>query len=379
MQPLVKPLSLWRRKLVFGSLLLAFLISLPAFIFYATGYRYHFTSQNPVFTATGGFYILAEAEDSQIFINDVEVKNARSFRNASYIQGLELGTYRVHVQSSGLNTWVKELKVYPQIVTEVEAFNLPNVPQVRLITPYLDKKDMAVVFPKASTTPVLNGIASTTPFIVTNSTATSTYTQNQEYIFLEKLFLEKASTTAQLNKQKESNVSGKFTFATTTNKDVKESSLEIATTTVISGDIMLYENTGDVYARTMFDSIRNIPHYFCADQFWVNEIVTVSEDISIINEKIASEEYSDGTTCRKEIKIDRQGQEVIGFEFYPLNKNLVLLHLANGIYVIEIDDRAWQNTQLLYPGKDLQMVLYRDGIFIKEDQLIFEILPKINN
>jgi hypothetical protein len=248
-----------------------------------------------------------------------------------------------------------------------------------LITSYLNSREASVVFLKASTTPVLLGIASTTPFVISTTTATSTYILNQEYSLLEKLFLEKASTTALLKKQNDSSVSDKFTFATTSNKENQDVSLKTATTTLISGDIMLYEEAGDVYARALSNDTKNIPHYFCADQFWINETVVTDEEQPIIIEKIPSEKPSDETNCRKDIKIDRQGQEVLGFEFYPLNQNLVILHLTSGIYVIEIDDRAWQNAQLLYPGNDLEMVLYRGGIFIKEGQLIFEILPKINN
>ena len=216
MQPNVRPLSLWRRKFVFGSLLFAFLISLPVFIFYATGYRYDFSLTTPIFTATGGLYVLAEAQDSQIYIDDAEVTNARSFRNASYIQGLEPNTYRLHVQSPGLNTCVKELKVYPQIVTEVEAFNLPSIPQARLITPYTDVKGQAVIFATTSTTPVLMGIASTTPFILATSLGTSTYNQSQEFTLLNILFLDKASTTAKTKRQSKEAVSGTFTFVSST-------------------------------------------------------------------------------------------------------------------------------------------------------------------
>ncbi len=83
--------------------------------------------------------------------------------------------------------------------------------------------------------------------------------------------------------------------------------------------------------------------------------------------------------CRTDIRIDRKGQKVHDFDFVPDNVNLVLMHLDDGIYVTEIDDRSWQNVQLLYPGKDIMMLIYRDSIFIKEGKFIFEALTVIDN
>jgi hypothetical protein len=184
MEPHVQPLSLWRRKLVFGSLLVAFMISLPVFIFYATGYRYDFNSAKPTFTATGGFYIIADTPESIIYLDGEPVKNIRSFRSASYIQGIEPGSHRVHVQAPGVHTWVKELPVSAHIVTEAEAFNLPVTPQVRLIPEYVTATGTAVIFPRDAETPVLGLISSTTPFSIATSSATSTLKINQEHALL---------------------------------------------------------------------------------------------------------------------------------------------------------------------------------------------------
>src|SRR3990167_5269934 len=197
MKPIVEPLAYWRRKVIFITLLLAFLFSLPAFMFYATGYRYDIFSGSPSITATGGLYIAADAVDSSIYVNETEVTNARVFRNASYIQGLEPGMHRVHVQAPGLHTWVKNLSVYRHIVTEAEAFNLPLVPQVRLVTEYRTQADEAVFFMSSTTHKkmILPLASSSVPYIVSTSTATSTYRLSTEYALLFDLFEVKASTT----------------------------------------------------------------------------------------------------------------------------------------------------------------------------------------
>jgi hypothetical protein len=377
MQPTVKPLSAWRRKIVFGSLLTIFLFCLPVAIFYAAGYRYDFSAQKPVFTVTGGFYILADATDSVIYIDDKEVTNARAFRDAFYIQGLEPGKHRVHVQGKGLHTWVKELAIYPHIVTEVESFNLPIIPQVRLITEYRNSSNLAVIFPISSSTPVLRIASSTISFIVSTSTATTTLTTNAEFALLDSLFREKASTSLA---QKSLIVSDQFGFATTTNYNLATSS---ATTTLVRDNLMLYTDNGEVYLRTNSVNRKDIPRYFCTEAEDLEKIL-VDEEMAL-SDTIPSETSLSNLAgdkllpCRLEIRIDRQNQLVNGFDFFPTNTNLVIMHLENGIYVVEADDRAWQNSQLLYPGNDLEMLLYRGGIFIKENEIIFEVLPEFTS
>ncbi len=368
MKPNVEPLAYRHRKFLFIFLLVAFVLSFPAFMFYAAGYRYDFFSDRPTITATGGLYVAAEALESSIFLNEVEVTNARVFRNASYIQGLEPGLNRIHVQAPGLHTWVKNLSVYPHIVTEAESFNLPIVPQVRPVTMYQTASGEGVFYAKATTSSstILSFASSTVPFVVTTNKATSTYQLNSEYILLDSLFLEKASTTASRILTEE-----KFSFSTTT----IEGQIK-ATTTVTRGNLRLYQNGDDVFVQ-IINTERPTPHYFCSNYKELQLDDDVIKDQELLFENNLAEMTDKKVDCRTEIKIDRKWQKIHDFDFFPTNGNLVLLHLDDGIYVVEIDDRSWQNVQLLYPGKNLTMLIYSGGIFIKDGSLIIEALTEM--
>ncbi len=371
MKPNVEPLAYRHRKFLFIFLLVAFVLSFPIFMFYAAGYRYDFFSDKPTITATGGLYIAAEALDSRIFLNEVEVTNARVFRNASYIQGLEPGLNKIHVQASGLHTWVKNLSVYPHIVTEAESFNLPLVPQVRPITKYQTANGEEVFFAKATSTAILSFASSTVPFVVSTTTATSTYYLNSEYVLLNNLFVEMASSTASHLLTEE-----KFSFSTTsTAGQVK------ATTTVTRSNVKLYQNGDDVFAQVI-SMEKPLPHYFCSNRVELQQDVNVDtftevEDQDVLFENNLVELSNKKNECRTDIRIDRKSQKIHDFDFYPDNENLVLLNLDDGIYVVEIDDRSWQNMQLLYPGKNLTMFIYSGGIFIQDGSLIIEVLTEM--
>ncbi len=374
MKPVVQPLSYWRRKLIFVLLLGAFLLSLPAFIFYATGYRYDFFSGKPSITATGGLYIAAEALESTIFLNEIEVTNARVFRNASYIQGLQPGLHRVHVQTPGRHTWVKNLSVYPHIVTEAEAFNLPLVPQVRPVTEYQTTRGEAVFVVTSTSTPILSFASSSVPFFVTATTATSTYRINSEYTLIKDLFAEEASTTAMIKKIEES-----INLATST----VDLGTKIATTTVTRDNLRLYKSGDDVFAEALGVG-RQIPHYFCTSQVsTTSDSAMISDSISrVVEEEMIFQENlnevaNNERECRNSIRIDRRYQTVQDFDFFPGNEDLVLMTLEDGLYVIEIDDRSWQNVQLLYPGKNLQTLVHSGGIFVKDNNQIIEVLTDI--
>jgi len=55
------------------------------------------------------------------------------------------------------------------------------------------------------------------------------------------------------------------------------------------------------------------------------------------------------------------------------------MHLSDGIYVVEIDDRAWQNTQLLYPGTKLDLIIDGERIMVKDNNAYFEVYTELTN
>jgi hypothetical protein len=81
--------------------------------------------------------------------------------------------------------------------------------------------------------------------------------------------------------------------------------------------------------------------------------------------------------CRNEIRIDRLWQSVQSFDFVPGFEGLVLMHLQDGVYVVEVDDRAWQNTQLLYPGDYLEVLVVDGRIYVKDDGYIVEVFTEL--
>lgn len=374
MKPLVQPLAYWQRKLIFMLLLLAFLLALPVFMFYATGYRYDVFSDKPTITATGGLYIAAETEDSAIFVDEVEITNARVFRNASYIQGLVPNIHQVHVQAPARHTWVKQLSVYPHIVTEAEAFTLPLVPQVRPITPYVTARG-EVVFQVATTSVVvLPNASSTTPLYLSTTTATSTFESNQEYEFLAELFLKQASTTALLALQKKT--VPEFGFASST-----ATTTLTATSTVARGNLALMEQGEEVVAMALGTG-RQIPHYFCTSQIesegaLVSETPEQLEQGELLFEETLTELSNNTRECRTSIVIDRQGETVRGFNFLPSNENLVLVLRPSGLYVTEIDDRVWQNTQPLYRGTNIEFLVHNGSVYVRDGVLILEVFTDL--
>jgi hypothetical protein len=81
--------------------------------------------------------------------------------------------------------------------------------------------------------------------------------------------------------------------------------------------------------------------------------------------------------CRHSIRIDRLGQEVQWFDFYADSSDIILMHLQDGLYAVEVDDRAWQNTQLIYPGEDLEIVHDGGKIYVKDGEYYLEVFTEI--
>jgi len=384
MTPQVKPLSYTHRNIFFYTLAAAFCLSLPFLFLYATGYRINLSQSTLL--STGGLYIAAERTGAEIYIDNELVRETRVFRRAFYSQGLEEGTHRVHVQKEGHHTWVKELPVYPHLVTEAQAFNLPINPQVRLISSWQTNNGVQLL---TATSTVLENASATNQFLFEPRAATSTLVANTEYESLIKLFIpetENASTTQKAN----GTIDIKNTINSLTQSTGETNSL--ATTTKEWRGVRLYENNDKEVFATFVGPEAQMPYYYCADDFAPYTTATttnnnLSASVSMVETTYAAD-YADeiplevqtvtDESCDPTIKMDTSNEAVNYFDFFPNSTDLVILGQDTGIYVVEIDDRAWQNKQPLLLGKNLIVRVQNGSVYVFDGKTIYQIVINQN-
>lgn len=388
--PQVQPLPYRHRKRTFGFLLTLFLVSLPFLYLYATGYRFDLNATSNI-VSTGGMYVAAERTGSEIFIDGELVRETRAFRRAFYAQNLDPGTHRVHVQKEGQHTWVKELPVTSHLVTEAQAFNLPLVPQVRLITPWQSATGTAIV--KAPITYA----SSTNEYLATSTKTTAKFTPNAEYDSLIRFFGTTSPTTtpgavATVAKRIESFLDDpKATTTATSTKDT-----ELATTTKESGGVRLYQDGDDVYAAWI-GPFSEMPYYYCAEAFppysTSTTTTTTTPAIALPAATAAArtataEAIEEGVlmqpvqtvppdvVCEPKIRIDRKWQTVKHFDFVPGSSDYVIMGLEDGVYMVEIDDRSWQNMQPIMSGNDLDFRVENGAVYVFDGTIIYQMVLK---
>lgn len=378
--PDIEPLSIKHRRRIFIMSILTFVMVVPALVFYAIGYRIEWGEEARNIRTVGGMYVSADYRDVSIYIDNEPVEDMRIFQSAAYVQNLDAGLHQIHVQGEEIQTWVKVLPVQAHFVTEVSSFNLPTTTQFRLVTEFVTDAGEAVIADSASTTFAL--ASTTNQLYATSSNATTTYSINPEFTYLSTL-LASSSEEKRLRVEQEAFVAERFTFSTAT---TASSSIELATTTKEKNDVELREVGGEVQAFWIGNQER-APHYFCVDYRGpgATKVAYGSHVYDDLVEEYASttgvlnKDFVGQRLCRESVRIDRKWQSVQYFDFVPGRDDLVLMQLQDGVYVVEIDDRAWQNMQLLYAGDYLEVVVDSNSIFIKDGEYIMEVFTRLQN
>ncbi len=380
MEPQIEILSPKSRQRFFLSLVAIFVLALPALIFYTTGYRLNFENEETSIVTTGGMYITTDNLEVDVYLDDTKVERPRLFRSAYYIQNIAAGEHKIVVQRPDLHTWVKELPIDSHIVIEVSAFNMPVLPHVRPVTKYITATGTPVYLGVENADDLFSDATSTVPVFVTASTMTKNYVLNEEFTFVKSLFASTTATTTRSVFERIIDEVDKFRFSTTT--DEKDKVSTTTETLVERGNMRLVENKGDLYAKWR-GSVQNIPYYFCvtnesASTTALRYGVHVAEQIKLLSTSTTSPLLIDGDrVCRPEIKLNRLRQDVYFYDFFPNSSDLVLLQLQDGLYVTEIDDRAWQNIQKIYSGSDIQVVVENNTIYVRDGDYYFELVTKI--
>ncbi len=374
----VKPLPYKTRQRTFGLLFLIFFVSLPFLYLYATGYRFDFEKPTNL-VSTGGIYLAVEVSGAEIFIDNELVRETRTFRKAFYAQSLDVGTHRVHVQKEGHHTWVKELPVSKRLVTEAEAFNFPLVPQVRVISPWQTATGSMVVSHNFTVQ-----ASSTNVLLATTTKATSTFIKNGEFLTLLPRFASSTIKEAITEQTRVEQLRELLRGSTTTPEESAQ-----ATSTIVSGGVKLFLSGDDVLASWV-GPFEQMPYYYCAPDFsaytgsstpvevLIEEGLLPAEDIFVEEEEGIAvhpvQTIPKDIACEPTIRMDRRSQEVHDFDFLPGSTDFVIVVLGDGVYVVEVDDRSWQNVQPLILGENFRLHIENGNIFVYDGTLIYQVM-----
>ncbi len=382
--PQLQPLSQNNRRFVFLSMALLFVCLVPLLVFYATGYRLNLFDVDGTLRVVGGFYVATSVTDANIVLNGEPASSMRIFQRAAYIQNVPAGVHEIFVEAPEVTTWVKELPVFAHLVTEARSFNMPVVPQVRVITPWLHVASGAsALFETPSTTPFATASTSNTFYVATTTTPATSLVANTEHAYVLSLF---ATTTATTTDTEVSPIE-RFSFdrVATTINDETSLVTEVATTTRVLQNTRLFEDDGEVYVLWLGEQ-RTIPYYYCVNyqgassttMLYGEHVYAQLEAELASTTDLVSETHHNQLLCRNTIRIDRGFSDVHWFDFMPDNPDLILLLLDDGLYVVEADDRAWQNRQVLYPGHDLEVAIDGRSIYVRDGDYLLSVSTELH-
>jgi hypothetical protein len=372
-EPQIKMLSKKARHGFFVALVVVFVIALPIFIFYTQGYRLNFDSKQTSIVTTGGIYVNDNNLDVDVYLDEKHIEKPRLFRSAYYIQNIENGLHRLVVQKDGLQTWVKVLPVDSYIVTEASAFNMPVVPHIRPIARYVNSKGQGVIVAKGTAEDLFPHATTSGNYVIVPKAPIGLQT-NSEYTYTVNLFASSTATSSSLINKLENELQ-KFRLASSTGTTTAETFVE-------RGDMRLVPRKDELYAEWTGES-KSTPYYFCAPDVATSTIALrygehFAYQIDLQRLSTTTPLYKEnGRVCRSEIRLDRKWQKIKYYQFFPGTNDLVVMQLEDGLYVTEIDDRAWQNTQKIFNGNDFETFITDTNIYIKQNGRYFELLTTI--
>jgi len=258
---------------------------------------------------TGGIYIYSPEAGADIYVDNKKKKKTSVFQRELFIQNLKPETYVVYITKEGFWPWAKEVEVEERKVTTAIAFLVPKEPKGETIPRVLASD---AVLQATSTTPLPGE-------------------PNPEYAKIMELFEEAAA--------EETDPEGAVETAIATSTDENPSPSFLAT----RGHTGLWQDDTRVMASWLKDE-RSLPNYFCRDD-----------------------------VCEETVTVFNSVAPVKNIDFYPGREDIVLIAIQNGIYVIEIDARKFQNFQPVYKGVDPYFAVSGSTLYIKDTGNLFKL------
>lgn len=198
-------MSIKFRRLLFYSLVLAFLIASGILVFYSSGWVLNFKTL--AFEKTGGLLLKTSPQGVIIKINDKVFEDKSGFlNNGTIVKDLSPGFYNIEVQKEGYQTWKKELEILPGLVTAAKTILLPpatsesakNLIATSVQNFYIDREGAIIVEKSAGKIELLDKSASATipsQYQIQEILSDSVLTINQKESYILTYFQSPASST----------------------------------------------------------------------------------------------------------------------------------------------------------------------------------------
>lgn len=325
----MKPLTRKQRSISILILGFLFVLAAPVIVLYSLGYTLDedFTIQK-----TGGIFIHSDVVNSSIFVDKEFFKSNGIFLRNTLIQDLVPNKkYLIEVHKENYQSWIKEIYVYPSIVSEGRVLMMPNEFEVREIFKFIDEEG------NATSTPKIKG---------------QIKADNPEFISISALY---ASSTVPAPTKNKQNI---ITASTATSTNIQKSDIDIffesleikdyskLKNLIVNGEEVSWLDNGNIKLYWI-DKIESIPYYYCDGE----------------EERV----------CTNKIMLD-WGDEIKKFEYLPGRNDAWIVLTSKGIYAVEVDGRTQRNIQKIYLGQNIDFLLTQtDRLIIKEGTKFFEI------
>lgn len=327
------PLNEWKRRILLWVLIAIFIVIAPLILLNSFGYR---LDSALGLVKTGGLYLHSEIPNTSVYINGKYIKDNGAFIRNTFIQKLKPNqNYKIEVYKDGYNGWIKELHVYPGIVSEGHVLMLPEELERTEIFPFFNQEGEGVYSPVPGFTKVSRTIDG------------RIIPENSDYIDAVVLFEEENPYEVKQPEviesenilDEEPELPEYYVELGIEDPDSLENLIETndEITWLQNGDIVLY----------WIDDEKSIPYYYCGGE----------------KERI----------CNEQIVLDWKN-EIIYFDYLPGRDDVWVVLINDGIYAVEVDPRSERNIQEIYLGSNLDFRVDNSGnLIVKDNGAYFEV------
>ncbi len=322
-----------KRRVLFWISIVIFLILLVPVLFYSLGY-----TLGPDWTIkkTGGIFIQASESGANVYVDGKNIKGTSFFSANALIKNLSPGVHKVKVSKEGFSDWEKTLSVDSETVTNRTGLLIHKDPVGR----FMDKTEITALPP--------SGQFILKKKIVYAAVPAGSLEKQEALYFGVKKFWELPDTTDLIILGDDGN------FYKNKNQFNVIGNWGTTTADILKSDKNSFFT--DASSRLIYWDRWSI------DSYWIDNL-----------DRMPQWEQNIEAKNLRLLHIYSADEEIRGVMPYPNYPDYLLVVLANGVYVLEMDPSGGQNIFTLYKGKapniisatSKLLILLDDGRYIE--------------